>query len=638
MLVEVADAHARTDLHGAGIGLFFAQQAAQQGRLAAAVGADQSPALAANDLQVDLGEQRPLKCLGQPFGADDDIAAARGGRKAHRRQDDRPRHGDQFDAVELLAAVFGLLMLLAVVIAADEVLGLFDLDLLLLERPLLDHEPLGLLRPIGGEIARVAVDGALEKLQGAVRHAVEEVAVVADQQHGRGAFGQERFEPFGGLDVEVVRGLVQEHHVGLGQQQLGQHEPVLLAAAERLDGLVERLAAETQAVQDALDLVVEVVGVAGLHLVLEVVVAVGQTLVFQRVVAMAQLLGHRDQLLFHGHEAGQGALGLVQERAAGLPLGLLFKIADVERRMADDRAAVGLLLVGKDLHERGLAGAVGPDEADALAGAQLERHPVEDRLGAVVLLNAFNLKEDHRALKPPPCSLQLAGGDDLALDRPGHAAILGKFHGEGALALGHAAEVGRVAEGLREGHFALDAADRAADFGGHDHAAAGGQIAHHRTLEVGRTLDLDLHHGLQQHRPGGGEVLPHAGPGTGLEGHVRTVDVVIGTVFQRHLQADHRITGDGALVDHLAEALLNGRNEVLGDSSAGDFLFEDEGLRGVFRQRLHAADDVGVLAGTAGLLLMLGVELAGLGGRLAIVDLGVPTSTSTPYSRRIRSI
>ena len=45
-----------------------------------------------------------------------------------------------------------------------------------------------------------------------------------------------------------------------------------------------------------------------------------------------------------------------------------------------------------------------------------------------------------------------------SIDR-GHAAILGKFHGERALALGHAAEVGRVAEGLGEGHFALDAAD-----------------------------------------------------------------------------------------------------------------------------------------------------------------------------------
>ena len=40
---------------------------------------------------------------------------------------------------------------------------------------------------------------------------------------------------------------------------------------------------------------------------------------------------------------------------------------------------------------------LGPTRPNPLAGAQLERHPVEDRLGAVVLLNAFNLKEDHRA-------------------------------------------------------------------------------------------------------------------------------------------------------------------------------------------------------------------------------------------------
>ena len=93
----------------------------------------------------------------------------------------------------------------------------------------------------------------------------------------------------------MVRGFVQEHHVRLGQQQLGQHQSVLLAAAEAFDGLVERLAAEAESVQHALDLVVEVVGVAAEHLVLQMVVAVGQPLVLQRVMAVGQLLGHRKQ-------------------------------------------------------------------------------------------------------------------------------------------------------------------------------------------------------------------------------------------------------------------------------------------------------------------------------------------------------
>ena len=97
----------------------------------------------------------------------------------------------------------------------------------------------------------------------------------------------------------------------------------------------------------------------------------------------------------NGHQAGQGAAGLVVQRAAGLELGLLFEIADVERSDGPARAAVGLLLVGEDPHQRGLAGAVGPDQPDALAGAQLERHPVQDRLGAVVLSDIDDVQENH---------------------------------------------------------------------------------------------------------------------------------------------------------------------------------------------------------------------------------------------------
>ena len=35
---------------------------------------------------------------------------------------------------------------------------------------------------------------------------------------------------------------------------------------------------------------------------------------------------------------------------------------------------------GQELHERGLARAVGPDQADPLAGADLERQVLEDRI------------------------------------------------------------------------------------------------------------------------------------------------------------------------------------------------------------------------------------------------------------------
>ena len=62
--------------------------------------------------------------------------------------------------------------------------------------------------------------------------AIEEVAIVADDQHGLGLLDEIIFEPARGVDVEMVARLVEQHHVGRGQEQLGQHQPALLAATE----------------------------------------------------------------------------------------------------------------------------------------------------------------------------------------------------------------------------------------------------------------------------------------------------------------------------------------------------------------------------------------------------------------------
>jgi hypothetical protein len=64
---------------------------------------------------------------------------------------------------------------------------------------------------------------------------VEEVAVVGDGDHGAGEAQQELFQPFDRFGVEVVGRLVQQQHVGLGQQQLAQRDAALLAAGELAD-------------------------------------------------------------------------------------------------------------------------------------------------------------------------------------------------------------------------------------------------------------------------------------------------------------------------------------------------------------------------------------------------------------------
>ena len=280
--------------------------------------------------------------------------------------------------------------------AANELLGLGDFQLLLFVGPLLDQQPFGLLLAVGGVIAGVAFHGAAEEFQRARGHLVEKAAVVADQDQGRRAFQEEILQPLGGLDVEVVGGLVEEHEVRLGQQERGQHEAVLLAAAEGLDRLAEVLLAEAQPLEDAGDFVFQVVGVAALDLVLKVIVAVGQAFVLGRIGFLGDGGRDAERLLLQGDEAGQGRLGLVPEGAAALPAGLLFEVARMHGGVQPDRAAVGLFPAGEDPEQGGFAAAVGPGQGDPLAGADLEGHAVQYRLGAEVFADVFDLQEDHQ--------------------------------------------------------------------------------------------------------------------------------------------------------------------------------------------------------------------------------------------------
>ena len=52
--------------------------------------------------------------------------------------------------------------------------------------------------------------------------AVQEVAIVRDDDHGAVAFQQYPFQPADRVDIEVVGGFVQQHDVGFGEQCLGQ--------------------------------------------------------------------------------------------------------------------------------------------------------------------------------------------------------------------------------------------------------------------------------------------------------------------------------------------------------------------------------------------------------------------------------
>src|SRR6266540_2865262 len=81
--------------------------------------------------------------------------------------------------------------------------------------------------------ARVALAG-----EDVCRDPVEEPAVVRDDEDAPGVLEERVLERAEGLDVEVVRGLVEEQEVPAGHERLREVEPPALAAGERSHDLL----------------------------------------------------------------------------------------------------------------------------------------------------------------------------------------------------------------------------------------------------------------------------------------------------------------------------------------------------------------------------------------------------------------
>ena len=101
-----------------------------------------------------------------------------------------------------------------------------------LARLLGQHQPLapGALEPV----VAAGVEGELPALEVAdlLRHRVQEVAVVADQDQRARVAAQMLLEPDRGLEVEMVGGLVEQQEVGLEEQHAGQRHAHPPAAGE----------------------------------------------------------------------------------------------------------------------------------------------------------------------------------------------------------------------------------------------------------------------------------------------------------------------------------------------------------------------------------------------------------------------
>ncbi len=374
-------------------------QGAEQRGLARAVEADDDQALAALDFEADVGEDAlAAVALGEPGGVEHECRAraARGEADVHAAAlaaDDGhallERGHAALQGVDLHdagGAVFA--QALGGALQADDLLLLLRLGLLQggLEA--------GALPQVGAVGAARLLDLVAELIQpdDLVDVAVEELQVVRDDQQAATIGAQEVHQPAGGGRVEEVGRLVEQQQVGALEEQAGQGELGLLAAAEGADAAVEGDARQAEAGDELLGARIGVV-------VAEAV---------ERGLRLSEALegGVERRALGFGQHSGQGVVfldGGVEAAAAedvvahgavgnhGVLVGhILRQVAEGGR--AQHGAAVGGLDAGDDLEQRGLAGAVDADEAGLLAGAERERDVVEHEPGPVRQRDVRNLQ------------------------------------------------------------------------------------------------------------------------------------------------------------------------------------------------------------------------------------------------------
>ena len=158
---------------------------------------------------------------------------------------DRLELGQQFDARLRLARLGGLGAK-----AVDEGLQPLALGLLLLGELEIERLALAALALEGGVAAAIERELAGLEVQDPIDRVVEQVAIVADDDHRARIARDMLLQPERRLEVEVVGRLVEQQQVGRGEQRRGERHAHAPAAGEFAAGALLLGVGEAQAGED----------------------------------------------------------------------------------------------------------------------------------------------------------------------------------------------------------------------------------------------------------------------------------------------------------------------------------------------------------------------------------------------------
>ena len=392
-LVEVGHLQLRALAHRAGVRRDLAQDELEQRGLAGAVRADQADLVAAQDGGGEVAHDGAGAVgLGHALEFGHDLAAAAAGveLQAHLADDVAARGAllaQRHQAVDAADAA-----------GAARLHALADPDLLLRQqlvearigqRLVLELARLG--RLVGAEAAGVAAQLAAVQFEDAGRDRVEEGAVVRDQDDRAGEARQQVLQPDDRLQVEVVGRLVEQQHIGRGRQRLRQRHALLQPAGKLVDHPVGR---QLQALERLGDTLLPGPAAQRLDAALQrIQILAGR----MRLVALAQRLG-----------LGHADAHRLEHRRARRELRLLRDVMAPQALLELQQPVVRALQPGEDLQQRGLAGAIAADQAEALARLERHRRVVEQRdmpVGETGVLEGEKghgrVREGNRTLSPP---------------------------------------------------------------------------------------------------------------------------------------------------------------------------------------------------------------------------------------------
>ena len=213
---------------------------------------------------------------------------------------------------------------------------------------------------------------------------------------------QKRLEPDDRLDVEVVRRLVHQQHVGPAEQHARHRDAHLPSARQLADVAVDPLVVEAEAVEHFAGLALERVAAEMLVLLLHLAEAGEDSI---HVVARARdppcAWLQRFELVVQIADPAAARDRLVDHRPPRHLLDVLPEVADRQLLRHRHVAVVGRFLADDHAEERGLAGAIRADEADLLARIELKRGVDEEHLAAVLLADAG--ERDHSGRTSVAC-------------------------------------------------------------------------------------------------------------------------------------------------------------------------------------------------------------------------------------------